>query len=624
MILYQENLDKFYSDCFNPKNGKHISDLILFEMLKRNLPSVSHSEKASWEASLPPIAELLKTNDIDGDIDVAIEYKIIDTKQRIDFLIYGLDEKNQKNLVLVELKQWSDCKRSSLQNYIRTNGGNGVDDYWHPSYQAFNYGNIISSFNEYVYKNDVHIKTCSYLGNMKNGFSTIIKDINEYPLITESPCYLEDDEKKLVEFIKKYVKKPCKEILYEIEGSRVRPSENFANMLYNAITGEPFFSYDENQAYSVSKIINEVEDALNSGRKKTIIIKGGPGSGKSVVAMNVLGQLVKRKINACYVTSNFTPKTFLKDILIAKDFKKSAIAELFKGPKVFASSGVNDFDCVIVDEAHRMYKRKFGLGVKKDVDLVDSLFRASRVLVFLIDEDQIVTRNDFVTIEKIEEYSKAYKTELIENEKLELTTQFRCIGGEQYIEFVNKILGYKNSFYSLRGVKYKLKIVDTIDELIKIRDKYNQNNHQMRLMAGYTKQWKSKDDINEYDFIYPNGIKLKWNIKKTNMAAINDSSQINNVFCIHTLQGLEVEYAGVIIGEDLIYNEEKKCIEFHKEKIAKSDTISGIRTAPYDEARRMIQNTYKVLLTRGIKGTYIYAEDQSLRKYLKDLVEICS
>ena len=143
----------------------------------------------------------------------------------------------------------------------------------------------------------------------------------------------------------------------------------------------------------------------------------------------------------------------------------------------------------------------------------------------------------------------------------------------------------------------------------------------MRLMAGYTHEWVSQYDSEKYDFEYEDGTNLRWNIKKADRAAILDETQKENVFCIHTIQGLEVEYAGVIIGKDLTYNKETGKIEFHKEMNARSDSASGIRTADDALAEKLIRNTYKVLLTRGVKGTFIYAEDDNLREYLKQLVK---
>ncbi len=624
MILYCDTVNNFINSC----NGDNpiIGQMLLNKFKANNLSGGGSSEYNSWIHSLPKVAEALKDESIPKEANVGVEYKLIDTKQRVDFLIYGKDERDIESVVLIELKQWSSVKRSSLKDYVNTDGGHGSDDYWHPSYQAYNYANIMKAFNEYIYTNGVEVNACSYLHNMPEGYKGIIGDDKAFPLIHVAPSFLEDDQKKLSEFIAKYIKKPYKETLYEIDGSKIKPSEGFSKMVSDSIQGKPFFSYDAEQSYSVAKIVNEVQEALKKGERRTLIIKGGPGSGKSIVAINALGQLLhpsdgSERRNACYVTANFTPRTYFGDVL-ADDFSKKAIKELFKTPAAFAKSSAYDFDCIIVDEAHRMLKWKFGWGLGKEVDVIDKLFNASRVNVFLIDEDQVVTTSDDLSIKQIKEYADKYGSRVIEDSRMILSSQFRCVGGERYIDFVNKILGYTNEFVSLKGIHYEVKIMETMSQMMKEWQKKQESGHQLRLIAGYTHEWVSQDDDSAYDFDYEDGkVLLKWNVKKADRAAVLDDTQAKNVFCIHTIQGLEVEYAGVIIGNDITYNKEKGQIEFHPEMNAKTDKASGIRTASPALAEKLIKNTYKVLLTRGVKGTYIYAEDESLREYLKEIVK---
>lgn len=623
MIVYCDTVKNFINDCFG--SNPIIGNKILNNFNNGNKGNTSISEYNSWIHSLPRVASVLRDGNVPDDVYVGVEYRLIDTKQRVDFLIYGKDENDKENVVIIELKQWSSVKRSSLKDYVLTDGGHGDDDYWHPSYQAYNYANIMRSFNEYIYTNDVKVTACSYLHNMQKGYGNLLNNENEYPLIRIAPSFLESDEKKLADFISKYIKKSYKDTLYNIDTSRIVPSEGFSKMVLDSIKGEPFFSYDVEQAYSVARIVKEVNEAVESGERKTIIIKGGPGSGKSIVAVNALGQLLNpkeksKRRNACYVTANFTPRTYFSDILTT-DFKKKAIKELFKTPVAFVKSTSCDFDCIIVDEAHRMLKWKIGWGITKDIDVIDRLFNASKVNVFFIDEDQIVTKNDDLTIKQIEEYANKYGSKIVKDDRLILSSQFRCVGGERYIDFVNKLLGYSNDFVSLKGMHYEVKIMDSMSDMMEEWEKKRKTNHQLRLIAGYTHEWISQYNQNEYDFVYDDGTKLRWNIKKADRAALLDEAQMKNVFCIHTIQGLEVEYAGVIIGKDLTYNNQTEKIEFHKEANAVSDTASGIRCADDELAKKLIRNTYKVLLTRGVKGTYIYAEDENLNDYLKKIVK---
>lgn len=623
MVIYCETVNTFIDNCngSNPIIGK----ILLDKFKEHKLGGVSTSEYHSWINSLPKIAECLDDESINKSIYVGVEYNLIDTKQRIDFLIYGKDENDLENVILVELKQWSSVKRSNLQDFVFTDGGAGYNDYWHPSYQALNYSNIMKYFNEYIYTNNVKVNACSYLHNMNEGYDVILNDFKSYPLVHYAPTFLKDDKEKLREFINKYIKKPYKNTLYEIDGSNIRPSEGFAKMVSDAIKGNPFFSFDQEQSFSVSKIVNEVNEAIIKGERRTIIIRGGAGTGKSIVAINALGRLLypndgsKRK-NACYLTANFTPRTYFSEILI-KDFSKRVINEIFKKPAAFARCSSMDYDCIIVDEAHRMFNWKFGQGITKDIDLIDKVFNASRVNVFLIDDKQAVTVTDNLCMESIIKYAEKYGSKVIKDERLHLTSQFRCIGGAQYIEFVKKILGYKNDFKTLKNTKYKVEVLDSMSEMIDIFEEETSYNHIMRLLAGYTKDHPWNKGPDEFNFEYPkDNVYLKWNDTLSNKAAFLDESQKDRVFCIHTVQGLEVEYAGVIITKDLTYNEEKDEIEFHpKENL--SIGVNGVKMPSKEKQIELIRNTYNVLLTRGTKGTYIYCEDKPLGEYIKRVLK---
>lgn len=622
MIVYENTLNNFIIDCNN--TDIKISDIIKTEMIHCGFNVGTQGEIDSWNNSLPILAKLLNDDMINKDINVAIEYKFDITKNRIDFLIYGKNEDDNDSIVIVELKQWSKIKDSSKPNFVYTYSSAGAKDYLHPSYQSYRYGNILKGFNEYVQNNDVAIQTCSYLHNLDNIYEFIIENKDTYPFIKASPVFLKDDDEKLKEFVKKYVKKPHRKLLYEIDNSRIRPSNDFSKTLFDAIKGQIMFTLDDEQATSVSTIVSETAYAINQNKRRTIIIKGGPGSGKSVVAINAMGQLIhpldgSAPKNVCYCTTNFTPRTLFKELLINNDYKKNVLDNLFKSLATFSRASEFDYDCIIIDEAHRVFKWKFGQGIKSNVDMVDKIFYASRTNVFFIDEDQMVTKDDYLTLDLIKEYAKKYNSEIIEAEDLHLTSQFRCLGGENYISFVNSFLGYNDIVNKYHNKNYDFQVFDSpLDMWNKILEKQKKY-PRSRLLAGYTHEWVSKEPgfEDEFDFILENGkFKMRWN-KKVEWSYINDLEQFDRIGCIHTIQGVDMDYAGVIIGKDVIYIDGK--IVFDQSQNAKSDKASGIRKAKPKDAEKMIRNTYKVLLTRAIYGTYVYCEDKALNDYLKSL-----
>lgn len=619
MIVYENIVNTFIEQC----NNETIGDLILAKCIMNGF-SVSESEVNSWNNSLPFVASVLDHPKIDPNINIAVEYNFNVNKARMDVLIFGLDEKKKKNVVIIELKQWSEARSSNVPNHVYTYIGKNYRDLEHPSYQAYRYKHILTGFNEFVQDNAVNISSCSYLHNMEDIHHFVMSDKGKFGFIKDSPVFLKGEEEKLRDFVSRNVKKNHRILLYEIDNSRIRPSKDFSNLMYNALRGEPIFSLDDEQANSVTTIVQQTKYALDTNQRRTIIIKGGPGTGKSIVAINALGQLLhpsdgSAPNNAVYCTTNYTPRAYYSETLIGHDYRQAAISELFKPIASFSRSRQFEYDCILLDEAHRAFDWKFGQGVKREVDLIDRLFYASRVNVFFIDENQVVTKDDYLTIDKIKEYAARYRSLVVEASNLELSTQFRVLGGHSYIAFINSFLGYddKKPKYKANN-SYDFQVFDSPTKMWEALQAKQAEYPLSRLLAGYTHDWVSQHEEDKYDFNLEGGkFKMKWN-KKTPLSYIKDETQFDRIGSIHTIQGVDMDYAGVIIGKDLIYRNGK--ILFDQSANAATDRASGIRSATPEDAERMIRNTYKVLLTRAIYGTYIYCEDKALNDYLKTLI----
>ncbi len=638
MIVYKDTVGNFIKACTQGSSALDIGHVISDKMRLCGINYFDASQVAAWRNSLPHMADVLSQSKINRSVDVAVEYKIQQSRDRIDFLVCGNTFDGNRNVVVVELKQWSSVSPSQKEDFVHTFGGHGEADYWHPSYQAYNYSQILYHFNEFIREQGVTLSSCSYLHNMEHGYSALLGDPIRFPLIEKSPVFYEDDDAKLASFIEKYVQVPNKGLLFEIENSRVYPSKYLADMLDKAIRGNDFFSYDEAQATSVSSIVEAVEKAIFYNQKKTIIIRGGAGTGKSVVAINVLGKLLKRQkgakpLNAVYCTSNASPRYLYTEKLIGNDYKKKTIKAMFKYPTVFVHAPGDFYDCALIDEAHRLFDFKGGVGIKKGTHVLDSVIASSRVSVFFIDNDQAVSTIDFATVDRIKEAALRNHSEVIEGSQLELKTQFRVTGGEEYIAFIKSLLGYNNDISSYYPKNYDFRVFDSAEEMrtaIKEKDAYyrkdSKSSGSCRMVAGYTYQWNSKGkdrDAPEMDIVLDNGtFQAKWNLRcsrvGSNYSWINDPQSVDEVGCIHTCQGIDMNVCGVIIGKDLTYKDGKLC--FNQKAIAKSDKFSGIRKADTALAERLIRNTYYVLLTRGMAGTYVYCEDPALREHIRSML----
>ena len=622
MIIYEGSCSQFIEQSLSSDSG--IGEVIVGRFNDVHVYS-GESEIASWNNSLPALARVLKSGGIPGDVDIGIEYNIRGNRHRIDALICGKDQEGYESAVVIELKQWSSVQRTDKPYYVHTLGGGGEDDYWHPSYQAANYVGMIENFYAYVQDTPVRFKACSYLHNMDAANRQILGDTMVYPQVDYSPVFLKGDEDALADFISHFIKSPCKDLLFRIDHSSIRPSPKLSDMLRDSLKGKDFFSYSDEQADAVSSIVQMVRDSARYGEKRTMIIRGGPGTGKSIVAINVLGQLVapqhgEKPLSAAYFTSNSAPRILYQKKLIDEDYRKNAISNLFKHPLALSGAPANALACSLFDEAHRMYDWKGGTGLKKGINLVERCINASKVSVFFIDEDQAVTTHDYATIDRIREIADRCDSRVIDG--LTLKTQFRVLGGTEYLEFIRTLLDYPGAGYYRNDFgDYDLRIFDSAcemrDELRSMNDRYGDS----RMVAGYTYEWITKKDYGSgYDIVLDGGeFEARWNMSKNDYSWLYDSDSFEDVGCIHTCQGLDMQYCGVIIGKDLRYEDGR--LVFDQTRNAKTDLSSGIRSCKdRKQAETLIRNTYNVLLTRGMRGTFIYCEDEGLREHIRGML----
>lgn len=614
MIVYSGTISKFNNDV---DNGV-IADLVKYELEKRNISNNNESEFRSWDNSLLHMKNVLDVPEINKDIRVAIEYQIPATSKRVDFIIAGKDESDKSNVVIIELKQWESAKRTSREDIVTTYLAGSNRAVTHPSYQAYSYAKTIENYNEYVQKKNIQLYPCCYLHNYREEYRNELENDLYKDIITIAPMYLKQDTKKLREFIKKYVSKSDNgELLYQIDHGKIRPSKALQDTIVSMINGNQEFYMIDEQKVVFSTIKKLVENAISRNEKYTIIIEGGPGTGKSVIAMNLLAEFRSLMVN--YVTKNAAPRNVYFAKMRQGNFKLNYVKNLFKGSGAYVESKKNDFDCLIVDEAHRL-NEKSGMFMNLGENQIKEIINAARVSVFFIDEDQIVTTKDFGSIEEIKKQAKLLGSEVFSGEDYKLTSQFRCNGSDGYISFLDHILGIRDTAnYDGFDLDYDIRIYD---DPVMMRDELREINHinnKSRMIAGYCYEWATQknNDLETFDIELANGFQAKWNFNSTNTWAIDEDS-FEQVGCIHTAQGLEFDYVGIIIGNDMRFKDGKVITDYTKR--AKSDaSLKGIKSrGNFELADRIIRNTYKTLLSRGQKGCFVYCEDKELSNYMKN------
>ena len=616
MIVYSSTKTEFRNDVRNNR----IEDKIL-DAYKRNLGgSTSPSEIASWRNSMMYMSNVLEDQDIPDDTGVAIEYKIPPTSKRIDILLTGKNEQQRHTIVIVELKQWSEVEVTDQDAIVRTFVGGAVREMVHPAYQAWTYASLLEDFNEAVEEHDISINPCAYLHNME--CSNAIRDERYEQHISKAPVFTRADAQKLTEFIKKSVKYgDSGQATHLIENGKIRPSKNLADEVLSMIEGNEEFLMIDDQKVVYERAL-KLARASTATDKHVLIVEGGPGTGKSVVAINLLVQTTGEQIFAQYVTKNAAPRAVYESVLTGS-FKKSHISNLFSGSGAYTNTPADFYDVLVVDEAHRL-NSKSGLYGNLGENQIKEIIDSAKFTIFFIDEDQRIHWKDIGEKSEIVSWAKQLGATV---HNLELASQFRCNGSDGYLSWITNVLGIRETANEkLDELEYDFQVFDSPVELRDSIIEKNEENNKSRLVAGYCWPWvtkKSKDpliydiDLDGFDF------KMKWNLTKDGSLWIRKPESVNEIGCIHTCQGLEVDYIGVIIGDDFVVREGKVVIQ--PEERAKNDqTLKGFKKAFTEDeatatkkAEMIVKNTYRTLMTRGQKGCYIYCTDPETRLYFQ-------
>ena len=585
------------------------------------------NEFRAWENSMEYMYKVLNDREIPSDAGIAIEYNIPQTSKRVDFLISGYGKKESANIVLIELKQWDELEAiPGRDGLVETYTGNALRQVVHPSYQAWSYAMLISDYNASVQEGMVSIRPCAYLHNYRRHDQDPL-DAEQYAIYLEdAPTFTRGEVTKLREFIKKNIQTgDNKELIYKIDSGRIKPSKSLQDSIAKMLKGNREFIMLDEQKVIYEEVLNEARQSVKDEKKRVLIIKGGPGTGKSVVAINLLAQLTKEDQFCQYVSKNSAPRNVYRKKLKGS-IRKSSVDNMFKSSGVYTETESNMIDTILVDEAHRL-NEKSGMFHNIGENQIKEIIHSAKCSVFFIDESQRVTLQDIGRISEIKKWAEKENARVKE---MELASQFRCNGSNGYLAWLDHILQIRDTAnYDMEGIDYEIRIIDSPKEMQElIVDKNRISKNKARILAGYCWDWKKEgvNDTSVHDIIIDD-FEISWNLKNTTTFAIDDDS-INEAGCIHTSQGLEFDYVGVIIGNDMRYENGKIITDFTKR--AKTDqSLKGIKKLYKEnpefakkEADEIIKNTYRTLMTRGMKGCYVYCTDSQLSDYFKECLKI--
>lgn len=615
MIIYSANKRTFSEDIISGTIESKIQNL----MLLRGRKNVSKNEVTSWRNSLMYMNNVMQDKDLPDSIGVSIEYHIPNCSKRIDFIISGADENKKENLVIVELKQWSEAKATNKPSIVSTFVGGNVREAPHPSYQAWSYAQLIKDFNQTVQDENIEVSPCAFLHNYQ------ADGVIDGPIYRQdwakAPIFLKQDALKLREFIKKWIKHGDeKNLLFRIDQGKIRPSKSLTDHMVALLKGSQEFVMIDDQ-----KITYETALALlnKTDKKQVLIVQGGPGTGKSVVAINLLVEILNRGRVVHYVTKNAAPRAVYEAKLVGH-MKKSQVSNLFVGSGKYHDADKNSVDALVVDEAHRL-NEKSGMFQNLGENQVKEIINAARLSIFFIDESQKVTTKDIGTKDEICKWAKKVNAEIT---FLELSSQFRCNGSDGYLAWLDNGLQVRDTAnLTLDKNEYDFRVYETATEMDAEIRKLNKGRNKSRLVAGYCWDWLSNKNKKALDIVLDEGkYKRQWNFSDGGGPWIIAEESVSEIGCIHTCQGLELEYVGVIIGPDFVIRNGKAVTDFNARSSKDSSLkgIKGLAKKNLPEAKRIadeiIKNTYRTLMTRGMKGCFLYCTDVETRNYFKSII----
>jgi DUF2075 family protein len=618
VIVYRSNKTEFQNDV----DLGHI-DLIIHNAFKEKLHrNTTEKEVESWWNSLRFMSSILNDKEIPDNTGVAIECQIPQTSKRIDFILTGKDADKKDNVVIVELKQWKSSEITVKDGIVKTALGKGLHETSHPSYQAWSYAAMLQDFSTTVQEENITLSPCAYLHNYEN--DTVIRNDFYKEYLDKAPVFLKRDADKLRDFIKKFVKTGDDgNVMFRIDSGKIRPSKQLSDSLVSLLKGNQEFIMLDEQKLVYETALWLTNQAKTEG-KKVLIVEGGPGTGKSVVAINLIVEITKREMLTQYVTKNAAPRAVYQSRLTGT-ISRSRFAALFQSSGVFTDAIPNQFDALIVDEAHRL-NAKSGMFQNKGENQIMEIIRTANCSIFFIDENQKVSMKDIGTKEEIKKQAKRMNAEVHE---LELSSQFRCNGSDAYLSFLDHLLQIRDTAHTdLTNINYDFKVCDSPSELRDLIFEKNKTNNSARMVAGYCWDWKSQKDTKALDIIFPEyNFGMQWNLATDSMLWIMKPDSVNEIGCIHTCQGLELDYIGVIFGEDLIVRDGVVLVD--PAKRSKMDSsIKGYKKMLSEKPaeakeiiRKIIKNTYRTLMTRGIKGCYVWSQDIETNNWLKNILK---
>jgi len=622
MRLYSGSSNAFLDDAVHNR----IADKLRSEFFHHFRYYPAPSEVNSWRNSLRAVSQVFDYAGL-TDHGVILEYQLPLSSMRLDCIISGRDRAGRDSAVIIELKQWDRSEPSDGERLVTARVGGIERPLLHPSVQVGQYLIYLQDMHTAFYDgaDPISGSACAYLHNysLVDGDPLIDPKFSDW--LRSNPIFCERDVDPLCEYLTERLSKGGgMEVLQRIESSKYKPSKKLLDHVAGTIRGVPVYTLLDEQLVVYDKVLARARSGLETGGKATIIIKGGPGTGKSVIAINLMAALLEKGYNAQYATGSKAFTETLRKII----GNRGSIQ--FKYFNSYGRANQDEIDVLVADEAHRIREtsadRFTPRAARTNKPQIRELIEASRLSVFFIDDDQIVRPNEIGSVD----YLRSHAMEIgCDVEEYELEAQFRCNGSDAFVNWVNNTLGIKRTANVIwdRHEEFEFRIYDDPFSLESAIREKAANGNTARVVAGFCWEWSSPDergylreDVVIGDYRRPwdaryDAKRLAPGIPKASLWAY-DPNGLGQVGCVYTAQGFEFDYVGVIFGPDLVYD--PKAAAWRGVPSMSADRM--VKRSK-DKFAALVKNTYRVLLSRGMKGCYVHFMDENTKNFFRSRME---
>lgn len=606
------------------------SDSVVEQLLARMLLTTgrhpSKGEVRSWSSSIPTLVADLQDAGL-NNVEMLLEHQLPLTSKRVDVVLAGIHPKTGKDsYVLVELKQWHEAASYEGSSSLVRIAAYGDNPQLHPLEQVRGYREYLEDFLPGLEEDNAEIFSCAYLHNATR-FS--VDDLFDYPQDSTNRLFTGDSKSDFFEYLRSRldVEVPGTASADRLLAMRSAPSKQLLALAAEEIQKTQQFTLLAEQKLAYDLVMHEVEQAHRSDHKSVVIVTGGPGSGKSVIALSLLGELARQGRTVLHATGSKSFTTTLRKIA---GKGSSRVQKMFMYFNSFMQTEPNSLDVLILDEAHRIRETSENRYTKANLRTgraqVDELISAARVPVFLLDEFQVVRPGELGTVEDIEEHAMSRGLSV---RKVSLDDQFRCGGSEAFLNWVQRLLGLKAGgplTWEPDGA-FELRTVSNPSELVGELDRVRQQGYGARVTAGYCWPWSDPrpDGTLVEDVVIGNWAR-PWNLKGDRSIGgappsplwATDPAGFGQVGCVYTAQGFEYDWNGVIFGPDLVWRTDRWISNRSANKDPDFRNTKKVSDQDFD---RLVRHVYKVLLTRGMMGTLVYSVDEETQALFRSLTQ---